>query len=700
MRSSSSRASASSRPIRSSRTIVQSYYEESDPEDEFDERIEPLMEVKSLGVTTASLRPRRSSRMPASYREDSTDESLDEYVGSPESPSSTVQPVVSIPPARSERSGVGASSRRRREPTTRRSTRSTNKRTLELGKPLRQRQSKHQKVEYDDPAIVGSGVIPPWQTLPYYILFDIMFYASRPLVDKKAGIRLKSVQWLVDVALLCRSFHEPALSALYYSPPLIPAARCHGLLNLLCRSQETLSTNYSNKIKVLHVDVESVLLHKGSRMLGHFELHKLIDKTPLLKELRLYHRNDYIVGLPRWQTPQSKWTYPESIFSSLNSSMIRLQSWDWNGRFMETNELLPFMHAVHQQRAFQSLREVRILHLGGHIVYGESNPFTHEGEMAVVAALSELRELQRLEFRESSFVNGQLLTRLSSNLTSLTVANCDGLNAADLAFFLDYRGGNLRELCLNYNRSLNLSFLQGLARWCKSLERLNVDLSIHDWSSYHDVEPHFQALLEHDETPTWPSTLQEIEFVQLQKWDDKAAEVFFTSLIESAPTLPNLRRLVLSAILKVGWRDRARLREKWIGNLETVFLRRSEPPDPTLNTIPHAGGHDVEDNMNTDNQAGKETDNAQSTPSKRKSARLAQQKAPEPEESAQQCDIGSARSRSPSLSIPIQGMCDVVRVRIDNQRPAETQFNESDFLDDEQSGDEDWNGEDYVPGTW
>ena len=38
----------------------------------------------------------------------------------------------------------------------------------------------------------------------------------------------------------------------------------------------------------------------------------------------------------------------------------------------------------------------------------------------------------------------------------------------------------------------------------------------------------------------------------------------------------------------------------------------------------------------------------------------------------------------------IQGMCNVVDIKIDNQRPREEQYNESHFLDSEASGDEDW----------
>jgi hypothetical protein len=45
----------------------------------------------------------------------------------------------------------------------------------------------------------------------------------------------------------------------------------------------------------------------------------------------------------------------------------------------------------------------------------------------------------------------------------------------------------------------------------------------------------------------------------------------------------------------------------------------------------------------------------------------------------------------------VQGLCDVVIVRIDNSRPTEEQFDEGDFLDEEKSGDEDWNGDDMEP---
>ena len=42
----------------------------------------------------------------------------------------------------------------------------------------------------------------------------------------------------------------------------------------------------------------------------------------------------------------------------------------------------------------------------------------------------------------------------------------------------------------------------------------------------------------------------------------------------------------------------------------------------------------------------------------------------------------------------IQGLCDIVRVQIDNLRPMEEKLVEDDFMDEELSGDGDWNGED------
>ncbi|PWY86895.1 hypothetical protein BO70DRAFT_386171 [Aspergillus heteromorphus CBS 117.55] len=689
------RSSKLSRPVRSSRTQVQSYHENSSSEDRLDEDTESDQERSRR--LSLSLRPRTTGRMPPSYREESTDDDLEVTLNDePDAvaPSEASSHLAHSLPETNTRTAPPRAPRNRTVKTrsqTKKSERRTGGRRIELGRPL----NKRRKIEEDNTPFVGSGVIPPWQTLPYHILFDIFVRASSPLVDEQTGARHSSVQWLVNVALLCRAFHEPALAALYRCPPLIPSAKTHGLLHLLAKPQESLSTGYMNKIKELNVDVEHLLLYKSGPTLGYFELPRLLERTPQVKALRLYHKDDYVVG----RRLRSKFIYPDLIFSSMASSSIRLCCWEWNSRFMETKKLLPLMLEKHLQPAFHGLRELRLLHITSEDADDDYlAEASDEREVVLATALRELPDLCCLEFVECSIVNEYLFSNLPLTLTSLTLKDCDEVTAVNLGSFLSSHGQNLRRLDLSHNRHLSLSFIVNLAQSCKNLEIFKMDISMHDWTSYHDVEPHFQELLDPLEIPTWPSTLQEIELIQLRKWDDTTAEVFFRSLIDAAPELQSLRRLVISAILKIGWRDRATFREKWIGKLENTFLRRSAPPDPKLRSIPRTPqqkdpSHSIQSALPDESLT--HSDTGFSTPSKRKSVRIAQRKFSEADEDeAAHVLARRLNEGSDSSSGAIQGMCDVVMVRIDNQRPTENQFNEEDFLDDELSGDEDWNGND------
>ncbi|RAL12063.1 uncharacterized protein BO97DRAFT_405784 [Aspergillus homomorphus CBS 101889] len=690
----------SRRPIRSSRARIQSYLEASSSDGRFDEDTESDLErAERLSLT---LRPRDSNRIPASYREETTDDEIEDFRDEDTdavTPRQTPEHSSLAFPEGSSSANPSRSTRARTMKTRSQSTkakRSMNGKRMEIGRPL----NKRRKLEVDATPFVGSGVIPPWQTLPYYILFDIFVRASNPLIDERTTSRKSSVQWLVKVALLCRSFHEPALAALYNCPPLIPAAKSHGLLHLLAKPQGSLSTNYINKIKQLHVDVEALLFYKSGSTLGYFELPKLLEKTPQVKTLRLYHSHDYVVGLPPWLIQRSKWTYPDSLFDTILSGPIRLRSWDWNGRFMETQKLLELMSGMHIQPAFHKMQDLRLLHIMSDDPYNRQVPEgSTDREILLAAALADLPDLRRLEFIECSVVNDHLLPNLPANLTSLTINNCDEVTTTNFSAFISTHGHHLRELILSHNRHLSMSFVVNLAESCEHLEVFKMDISMHDWSSYHDVEPHFRELLSLTETPTWPSTLREIELVQLRNWDDKTAEVFFSSLLNAASSLQNLRRLLISAILKIGWRDRATFREKWKGRLQRVFQRRSLPPDPTLRSIPRPSllpvssqipesGNVYGTNNNSDTQHS-----GILTPSKRKSARIAQKRFSEDEEIVKE-KIRRSHEDNDEEPLFTQGLCDVVMIRIDNQRPTETQFNEEDFLDDELSGDEDWNGND------
>ncbi|KAL6231062.1 hypothetical protein BDW75DRAFT_221210 [Aspergillus navahoensis] len=694
------RSTRHSRPVRSNRTHVPSYNEDSGPSESLDEDSET--DQQSSRRLSHSLRSRDSNRIPISYREESTDDDLGN--SREEEPDSSVARTYPPPDINTQVTPTTqttvARPRRIRSVKTRSQTqkakRTSTKRRLELGRPLNKRRKAEEET---DTLLVGSGVTPPWQTLPYHILFDIFLRASYPLVDERALKRNRSVSWLVNIALICRSFQEPALAALYHSVPTIPALKSHGLLSLLMKPQDSLSTNYRNKIKELHVDVEALLLYKSGPAFGYFDLPALVENTPQVNTLRLYHRDDFMVGLPRWGIPFSKWLYPDALFNAINSNSIRLRSWDWNARFMTTQALLPLMLENHNEASFKSIQELRIFHLCAEDPDGDDQVIgmTDTREDVLAAALNELPVLRRLEFLGSSILNDCLLPKLPLNLTSLTINNCDDVTTANFSSFLGSHGHSLRELSLSHNRHLSLSFVVELKESCPFLEKFTVDISIHDLSSYHDVEPHFDELLSPSEIPAWPTTLQHLELIQLRKWNESTAEAFFASLIEAAPELPSLRTLVISAILKTGWRDRASFRERWIGKLKKVFLRRSTPPNPALCTLArHSEGPSLR--KATEDSHPNETEFA--SPSKRKSARIASLRHSDGEENQSLSPRGYQPNENDSdLDTPTtQGMCDVVEIRIDNQRPRDTQFNESDFLDDELSGDEEWTGQDVDLG--
>ncbi|KAJ5542236.1 hypothetical protein N7535_004659 [Penicillium sp. DV-2018c] len=673
----SSSHSRSTRPMRTSRTKVQTYQEESSSQDE-------SAGLRGSRRSSLSLRSRNTARVPKSYREESTDASVEGPLEDlqPES-SVTVSnepPGLDLGPASTPRPSRAQPSRRATTGQKSKTRKRTTKGSGQVGRILHKRP----RTVADDPVLVGSGVIPPWQTLPYHVLFDIFLHASHPVFDEARLARTDSVKWL-----LSRACSSCAVSL----PPLLPAAKSHSLLRLLEQPQESLSMNYSGKIKELHVEVEPVLVYKSGPTLGYFDLAKLIEKTPQVHTVRLYHKDDHTMGLSPWHITQSKWTYPSSVFSAIENRGISLRSWEWNSRFLKTDGLVDLMMTMHPQRAFQSLRDLGLFHLD---ITNETTSATEEAGLS--EALSMLPDLQRLAFTESSLVGGGTLTSLPHTIRFLTLNNCDRLFSEDLASYLSSHGASLRGLSLSHNRYLNMSFIQNLAQSCENLEVFKMDLSMHDASSYHDVEPHFDYLLEQTEVPTWPTKLREIELSQLRKWDHATAEVFFDSLLNAAPDLRDLRRLAISAILEIAWRDRANFRERWIGQLERVFLRRSTPPNPNLRslrkrplktnssvTVGRLDEHEVQ----MDDSKPATADHETHTVSKRQSTRLARHKPRDGDEAVG----GTSLAGTPSPEAgKIQGMCDIVNIRIDNQRPSEMQYDENDFLDDELSGDEDWTG--------
>ena len=631
----------------------------------------------------------------------------------------------------------------------------------------------------DNVLIKGSGVIPPWKTLPYHVLVQIFRYASYPLYDDHTFQHLPSSRWLVNSAHVCRAFAEPAFQVLYSSPPLVPMIQAHRLVDLLKADPVPMAFKYRPKVESLHIEVEQVAAYSLGSGYGHLDLHGLIKDLPRLTALEFYHQKD--MSPYRKLDETIKWTYPEAIFEALEyinskadadrgdkTSMCKLRSWRWSSRLAGKKWPIDRLREVHMKPSFSSLKKIAFVNY--QIPYLKKDEDDPKHEAILADSLKALPELEHLIFESSTLCNSKLLPLLPKNLRNLELINCWEVIADDLANFLLTHGRQLRVLTLNHCQSLNLAFLPFLGEACPNLCVLRMNLmyfNLH--ATYRDSDPQYEQLLLPEQVPVWPTTLQTIELVQLRKWEIPAAEMFFQSLLDSAGGLPDLRRLTIQAILNIGWRDRASFRDKWVGSLARVFKRVSEPPlehvsiqsamdelalsapkkEPTKaeNAIAEGKNKSLRAKSTTSSNIGPSPVKKAGSPPSRRSTRIRQ---PQPGKYAESSDSEAETSVKPEMRISareasrrlkferelsilketagihtpdltsspkpsddssddeplitkkgkakakevIQGMCDVVEVRIDNLRPTENQVTERDFLDEEPSGDEDWNGND------
>ena len=581
----------------------------------------------------------------------------------------------------------------------------------------------------------SSGRVMPWQTLPYEVLLQIFHFASQPLWTD-LFLPTRNISWLLNTALICKSFAEPALSVLYYSPPLSPPSRARGLLTQLAAQSSTSTYNYRSKIKYLEIEVSSVLLHKYVG-LPPLNLDELIEVTPQLRGIAIHLQSDQ----PQHVMVSSSLrkigvVYKDSLFDGLRKNNINLLTWKWNFMFNQaavTSDSYPWgmLKDLHLQAPLQSIRNLEI---------ARYNRKSSMDELYVAKAINALPNLSRLNINSCDFLDDAFLSLLPRHLESLHISVWPSLTSDRLHPFLLTHGSNLRELILDHNQSLNIDFLVDFASACPYLEIFKINMSFYSlYATFPDSEPKFEILLTSGRAPTWPTTLQVLELLQLRKWTLASAELFITSLVESASELLQLRRLVLKTSIEIGWRDRATFRDQWIGKLRKVFLRISPPPTISPSKFVATGTNVLREEANSrlpqgtdesrsrrsglrNRQGGSivrveipkdvlDTETESDTPiapqSTRRSSRL---KDLDAEDSIKHRN-GRGSQKEAKVSEPtshgveeetdipsfIQGMCDVVDIRIDNLRPAQVQFSENDFLDEPLSGDEDWNSDDSLP---
>lgn len=556
--------------------------------------------------------------------------------------------------------------------------------------------------------IESDGVIPAWHLLPYEILLTIFRHAALPLSEDGVSPS-PSVRWLLGVSRMCRAFAEPALTVLYECPPLFRTDEPHLLFDLLT-SPAPKTFDYANKIKRLQLDVFHVLQYaiKGR---GQFELQSLTALLPQLGSIEIKHSTDRPPF--RFAGHPPRWSYPLGLFTSLQENATRLKGWRWHQLLMD-GDVRSSLGTIHSTPAFSNLQSLYLSHFS--LRAGNFQDSLNEMEFA--AALTPLTSLKDVTIQSCWSIDWDFLASLPTTLTRLAIINCPSFHADFLRSFLESHGSKLKDLQLDHDQSLDLSFLPGLKVWCPTLESLHMDLTYYSTLviTHRDDYPNFDKLLGDDDVPTWPSTLHTLELLHLRNWSSQSAETFFASLIGAAGELRYLRKLVIKAILDIGWRDRAGFREEWISRLRKVFLREAPPPDANLASAKVYRGAkaalaatsereslisvEVE---GPDEHMGGTVSEAAADSSKRRSKRIKVQEETALEQSElagvagqisssgdSDVEMASGNEWKKRLDKIKHGMCEIVDISIDNMRPTENRFTENDFMDSEHSGDEEY----------
>ena len=534
------------------------------------------------------------------------------------------------------------------------------------------------------------------------------------------------------MAQTCQAFTKPALTALYRNPPIFAIRQNRKKLvhSLIAPSAEA-RQDYKVMVKRLELDVTQMsALTDASNSVA--DLGALVSALTTLKEIDIFDpldRPPYRERLKRTR----RWTYPPELFQALRGTELRLKSWRWHNSFFAHGQGLAWAKDIHGDQAFRSLRDVTFVKFN---VDEKRKPDATDPtvEELLASAIAALPNLHSLTFESCTAVNGDLLSRLPSTLLSLSIVNCINLTSEALQTFLSEKGRHLEELVLNHNQSLDLLFLTTLKADCPRLEVLRMDLNYYSTLALSsDNEPLYDWLLDEGEIPTWPTTLRIIDLEHLRKWGADCATNFFTSLIDSAADLPFLREIRIQATVDMNWRDRAEFRQKWAARFEKVFAWRGPLPSPHLAslrayrewkvkpsnedaadrndsllditaediqaTAVASQGSSADSDGETDSDVplvGKRSDswNAKRLRSRARAATNYDETSDNdgvgemsPEGSGEEEEGDAPDDEEFTV---VQGRCHTVVCRIDNLRPREEMFDEADFLDEERSGDEEW----------
>nr|OQO31503.1 hypothetical protein B0A51_01270 [Rachicladosporium sp. CCFEE 5018] len=659
---------------------------------------------------------RRSTRQAAGRKRSRYTEpdSEEDFEGSTDGEADYAPEPVTPPPQRESK--MRKTAQRLQRPSTRSAKSSTKKRAVVIGRQRKPRMTEKEKVEAHKFRGPTDGKIPKWATLPVDILRDIFIFASQPLTGANAT-------WLLKSARTCRAFAAPALEAYYEAPLPLSTQFPHDMLDLMHNSDKGV-IRYNTKVTRLEVKMEHLSYTAHQR--GLFDLTELALQLPRLQDLQVLNRIDVP---PFRRLPLQQWHYPANLFASLSAASTRLKTFRWSRDMILPDEsgVCAYIATQHNEKCFEG--NIEKLVMCGFDVHDTpatlmTNQDGGEDSLDLAWVLSKVPTLRSLAFSSCDVVREGFLTRMPTALEHLEITNCFKVTSDVLEAYLLKSGASLKSLTLLHNPCLSLSFLPNLKANCPNLESLTLDGHYYsERVAINDAQPEYETLLSPSEVPTWPSTLRHLDLVSLQKWGAEAAVNLFRTLADAAPELPDLRYIHIEAHIDIPWRDRASFRDEWIERLRTVFLRRSAPPNPyhgskkqwlawkavqkdyngratpevlELAFHPRGVSH-VELSPHKDPRDTDLASDADASPVKpaRRSTRVRLVRSLSQQASVTSEDAGAesedVSTRSPGKPEPfIQGLCNTVDVRIDNQRPRETTFTERDFLDSEASGDEDW----------
>ncbi|KPI36719.1 uncharacterized protein AB675_9981 [Cyphellophora attinorum] len=622
-------------------------------------------------------RPSRSQRRPQSYREASDESSLEEPLVSRPEPGRR----SSLIRTRFAQQATLPSKPKRRRPTKRKyATRSAKD---SISAPWKKRKPNPLNLLQPEKAIAfplpPSGKIPQWQNLPYEALIIILRHAAYPFYEDR-GRSTGSVEWLCAIGRLSRSFQDAATGALLAAPPLYPLWRAKSFLALLRQNEKP-----RNRIKRLDIEVSELLVGKNA-----IDLLDLLDCVPNLEQIRLFNNDDNAARFSWSQfiMKKKKWTYPVELFDKFDEANVRLKAFEWNGRLSSPIEVLRIMSAAHTRACFSQIESLTLLNFS----FEDKSPELPMAQQLFSTSITALPNLKSLSILSCTLLDEVTTPLLPPTLTSLEIAYNITFLAEYLSAFLISHGAHLTSLTLKHNQSMSLDFLTYLAHWTPRLRHLTLDLSYSDPSAYNEVHPLFEDALPSG-SPTWPASLVSIAIKELRQINLSEAEQFFQSLVDMAPQFDSLRHVSIKAIIRDGsWRERAALRNKWISKIERVFLDTSPPRNI-------ASPPALRPQISSSDAATATSDSDAKTSSQgRRSGRLREavlDRQSQNEDllrtaSRRQLEQRSEADISDGGEGFIHGRCSVVAISMSDQRPAETQLTEKDFLDDEPSDDEDY----------